>query len=409
MNKPSPSRIRNLFVLFGLSLIALLLFQVEWEEKSRDLGFTREATQNRHLALQRFLEMRGHTTHVDLKVAEISQLPPTEGILILGGTRQFMPEADVARLYDWVKRGGLLLVEARESNEHGEGPGKDRLLDKIGIWAEESPPVEKKVDEDVAEADEKASAKEQKKTSCNAPNDGKCNGVEIHLPLQSLPLCVGIQRWYRLVWRDTDGNVFTAGDTDDVQYAARSIGKGRAIVVTDLAFLDNRHIDEKDNVYLIDLLARSRTDVWVLIRPVVPSLISVLIEAFPWSSAALALSLVLGIWHVIPRLGPVWLGTPSTWRNQYSDHLRNSGGFLWRHGAGGAVIIRLQQRALLRVAEIRRSLGLPPEADMAPHLARLTRLPVERIHTALYTQPPERNSTAFILHIQTLQILRNAL
>lgn len=412
--RPVPTtRIRNLFILLGLVLLLAVLLRVEWEEKHQDTGYTREAMDNHYLAVQRFLEARGHRVTVQLRAMNLTTLPSTEAVIIFRGTRSRMDSEQLDRLYQWVEAGGTLLLEANVPEQRGARKmERDYLLERIGIWPESQvfDPAEKKSTIPQAPGDnsKQDNHSKQNDSACSKPAS-LCDGAEIPISGQPLTACVTISRYMQhLVWRD--GLAVTAAEpSDSAQFATLGIGKGRVMVATDLHFLENSSISDRDNAYFVDVFTHSRGDVWIVVRPGKPTWIPVAWDLYPWSISLFAIFAGLAAWHFAPRLGPVWVGTPSVWRSQYRDHLRNAGGFLWRHSGGTELLEKLQQDVLTRVTYCRRQMQQPTDADMVPHLSALTGLPTDRIRKALHALPDRHDSNAFIESIQTLQILRKTL
>ena len=139
-----------------------------------------------------------------------------------------------------------------------------------------------------------------------------------------------------LYLEDTDGQANGLVSVDDrarlLQY---EIGDGLLTVVSDIRFATNRHIGRNDNALFLALLVDPRDDgkVWLLYDSAMPWLGALLWRRAPLAIASFCGLLILYLWYLGRRLGPLE-PAPAGGRRDLLAHLQASAGFLWRHGQG---------------------------------------------------------------------------
>lgn len=189
-------------------------------------------------------------------------------------------------------------------------------------------------------------------------------------------------------------------------------GAGRVTVLTDYDFMTNNRIGKADHADMLAAMlglndAKPPRGIVFISREDVDN-----IFVLTWKYAApvvlaLAVGLLLGLWRVASRFGPVQAPAPAR-RRSLAEHVRASGEYLWRHGQS-----TLLWRATKGLTERRIERVLPaasfPNADAHMHaLARRSGIDVTHLETILHAAHPPAPE-AFATTIATLNQLRNAL
>jgi len=118
------------------------------------------------------------------------------------------------------------------------------------------------------------------------------------------------------------------------------------------------------------------------------------------------LLLMLWLWRVVPRFGPL-RADPEAARPRLLDHIRASGMFHWSRGNAAQLLAAAREACLRGIARNHPDLaGLRPEAQVR-RFAELTTLSAADIELALRYMPgdPEQFTTA----VRTLQAIDDCL
>lgn len=360
----------RIFVLAGLAaLVALgvLWFRSNFEKRmvKEYVGASGEARLRPFLAAERFAERMGW------KAAELRSLPelgnlPASGVLLLPPRRQALTNERIAEILAWVERGGHLIADA----EYLGVP--DPLLDALGVArADATPPVLKP------------------------------STVELR---NGRRLTVSLLGTMKVVVPDAQVR-WQVGN----QLVSFSRGRGMVTVATTLFFADNRSIGELDHAeflwYLLTLTpSRELVVYW---SPAKLSLWGFLKENAAPALAASALLLVLWLWSIAPRFGPVAPDLPPG-RRRLLDHLRASGRYYWVKGLRLRLVVATRDAALRRIARVQPDFAAASESDRVTRLASLIQLSKEEAHRFIAAGGAMRGAE-FIKLTQHAQRIHSAL
>lgn len=272
-----------------------------------------EARVRDFLAAERLAERMG------LRARELRSLPELEklnpGVLVMPNRRQAVDGPRVARLLAWVHAGGHLVVEAELIGV------EDPLLDALQV--------------------KRAQGKPQAKPSF--PDRLSLEAPSVKPRLQV---------------------------TDKLVSFAR--GKGMVTAATSLHFARNGLIGRDSNAELfwdVVSLAPAR-ELQVFFRPARLSLTGFLVQhALPALIAAAAL-LVLWLWRIAPRFGPVAPDAAPA-RRRLLDHLRASGRYYWSKGLRSRLVLAARDAALRRIARSQPDFAGAPGHEREERLASL--------------------------------------
>jgi len=128
------------------------------------------------------------------------------------------------------------------------------------------------------------------------------------------------------------------------------VGKGQVTVASTLSFARNSFIGDNDHAEFLWALLQitPAQELQVYVRPERLSLTRFLVKhALPTLVAGAAL-LVLWLWRIAPRFGPVTPDAPPA-RRRLLDHLRASGRYFWAQGLRARLVLAARDAALRAV------------------------------------------------------------
>lgn len=335
----------RIIVLVGMAALiglGVLWFRTNFEKRTvkEHVGASGEARLRPYLAAERLAERMGWKAAELRSLPELGSLPP-RGVLIMPDRRQALSGERIAELVAWAERGGHLVVDA----EYLAVP--DPLLDALGVVrADATPPV-------------------LKPRTVELPN-GRTVTVSL---LGSM----------RIVVPDAQVRL-RIGE----QLASFSRGRGMVTVATSLGFAQNWAIGEHDHAELFwQLLQLAPShELVVYWAPAKLSLWGFLKENAAPALAASALLLLLWLWSIIPRFGPVAPDLPPG-RRRLLDHLRASGRYYWAKGLRSRLVVAARDAALRRIARVQPDFATASETERIGRIAALTGAGKEEAHRFL--------------------------
>jgi hypothetical protein len=270
-----------------------------------------EALRNPLLALERFLAVMGRSATILQSAHDLDGLP-AGGVLILGAQRRAaMSAAHVASLVHWVEAGGHLIVDAETSD-------KDPLLDAFGLSTTGGAPIQPLAFRPAPVAPGAGTAPQ--KVDVLFREGDRTLTAQFHSTARSLKANKATPRW-------------VAGTAKSVYLIELDRGAGAVTAVLSLSdILSNRSIGTADNAQVVWALVNAHNEhgpVRILWRVVIPTLWEWLVGTAPMVLVSAAVLLMLWLWSVVPRFGPV-LGEPELARRSLAEHLRAMGRAVWR-------------------------------------------------------------------------------
>jgi len=387
-------RLQELYPWLG-GILALLIVIGIWHWLSTNFerrtevvatGWSAEARRNPYLAAEQFLSRLGMDATSVAGRAPLRDLPAPEDTMIVRGLGPMHAER-INRIQDWIEQGGILVVEAMSVTTTGAGPRRKGLLAALGAV--------------LREADEA---------------DGHPGGARVIASLDAASLDAGaavaangpieIAFSSRYSLQDLSGDAEIVVDANGLPRMLRyQLGDGQVIVLSDSVFMTNEQIGQHDHALFTALLAgRGNGRVWLLYDSEVPALPALVWEKAPQAVLAAATLLILLLWHLGGRLGPLLPEQPRR-RRDLLLHLDAAAELLWRHGLGdrqlAATRRRVEQAWACRHPQLR---GLSAAARVR-WIADQTGLDVDAIDAALYRDLGSDDDGALIQATQTLQQL----
>ncbi len=343
-------------------------------------GFRGEARQNPWLAAERFLNRVAVPTDELRTLPDLRTLPPA-GTLIVPDAHQSISARLRDALVAWVRNGGHLIVEAEPAQQD------DPLLEAFGV---------------------RRSAVEPKRRNPAIDHSGERKFDQVRLPNATAPALVDV---HAAVSLEADGAWFRAEGRYGTWLVTIRFGNGIVTALGDLDYLSNGAIGSLDHAQFLWDLVRLRepaTSADTDIQPVRffnhPGKLSLMdwLANNAWAPLIGATAaLLLWLWHVIPRFGPV-LPDPERTRRSLLDHLRASGRFLWSNGHTKR-LLESSRRACLR--RINRSLPHFPSASPGERVSLLMQaLGLEEEQARRILEPQEGgNMPQFLQTIRVYQ------
>jgi len=324
--------------LIPVGITALAALGVLWFLSSYErvpvkewVGPSGEARRNPFLAAGRFAERMGLPARPLGTLPELDSLAPN-GVLLLPSRRQALDPRRIRELVSWAEAGGHLVAEA-------ELPGvADPLFERLSVQRSPAPRLPKPLPVETPAGSRLSVSLHE--------------GAVLQPPAELLAM--------------------RAGGREAVRLASFQRGKGMVTVATSLHFARNGLIGAHDNAeFLWQLLELTpAAELRVYLRPERLSLWGFLKERAAPVLAAGAALLLLWLWHVGPRFGPVAPDAPPA-RRRLLDHLRASGRYFWAHGLQPRLVRAARDAALRRVARAQPDFVTDTPAQRAARLAAL--------------------------------------
>lgn len=409
-------RITWLLVALGLALCAwmghFLADRLEFYEEQIELGPAPEVRYNKYLAAERFLAERD-TPFTQTESLEILTRLSSQGqTLLMLGNRDQMTPRQAEQVLDWAARGGHLLFIAEALWDEDKGRSGDLLLDRLGIQqfrADELPALEEAQSDDAA-----TDTAEPERTLVPEPDDPEepahdpyAHLTRLYLENETAPAYFSFSTEFHLFDSQDRAHVW-ANSAQATHLMQLYHGDGLITVLSDPWVWENDNISDHDNAWLLWYLTQG-TEVTLLYRADNDDLGTLLWRHFPQALTALALLILLLLWHQGMRQGPLLQPRPLA-RRQLQEHLRSSAEFGLRHGGQAQLLQALQQDIQRRARKRYPGFETLPVAEQWHMLARLSGQPSRNIGLAMRPAAGKHQTAAlFTDQVAYLQTLRNAL
>ena len=314
-------------------------------------GYRGEALRNPWLAAERLLVRMDAKASTLRSLPELRSLPATATLLL--PARHGLTRSLRDSILQWVGSGGHLIVEAEPTGQ------PDPLLDAIGV----------------------------KRIAVKCPKDtgGGCEAdelFEIALPGRETGSLVRLSRTPRLEAVDAEFS-FDGGWGNALLQLRR--GEGQVTVLNELDFASNPLIGTEQHArFLWELVSLPPGEVMVYFfnRPGKLSLADWLKEN-AWAPLAGGVALLLlWLWYVAPRFGPI-APDPVRSRRRLLDHLRASGRFLWSRGGAQRMLDAARDSCMRRITRAHPDLLAISELERPRRLAEILGWPEDRARQLL--------------------------
>jgi hypothetical protein len=343
------------------------------------VGFSGEARVNPYFAARLLLERLGMRVRQTVEVSRPQALPQG-ATLVLAASRAELDPPTVEALLEWVESGGHLVVGVEDNLE------RDWLLSTLEVSAA-WPPADPDDEERLRRARE-ASIEE-----VLLPG-----GRTLKASLEGGPVLVD----------EGEGSLWRHESQDGTRILALGWGDGRVTLFSTLHLFDNRRLGKLDHAELLwAVLGDSPSRELYLVRYLdTMSLPRWLWERAPLALVATGVFLLLWLWRVVPRFGPLVPGAGVD-RRSLLEHIRAVGRFHADQRRQGRLLEALRADCLElfgRVAPLARGLDGAARLREASRLARIN--PRELLH-AFSGAPATRHD--FSSMVRTLARFRRQL
>ena len=322
--------------LFLLAALGALWWYSNFElvpHKERH-GPSAEARLRQFLAAERFAERMGVPASEIRSLPELEKLNPA-GALLMPARRQALDPRRLREITAWVERGGHLVAEAEFLGV------SDPLFDLLGVQ--------------------------------RAPFQGETAGKPLSVEIDGRKLAASLATGMTLQAPAGARVAARAGPAEAARLVSWHRGKGMVTAVTSLQFARNSQIGANDHAELFwELITLTKAPaLQVYHRPERLSLTGFVKEHAPEALGAALGLLLLWLWRIAPRFGPVAPdATPA--RRRLLDHLRASGRYYWAKGLRGELVIAARDAALRRLARAQPDFAVAPQSEKVSRLASLT-------------------------------------
>jgi hypothetical protein len=322
-----PWLVGALIVVLVAGLAAWMLSAYERVPSKEWVGPSGEARVNPFLAAERLASRMGVQARTLRSLPELDRLEDG-AVLLLPNGRQAIDPPRLKAILAWVEVGGHLIAEAELAGV------PDPLFEALGIERVSGP-------------------------GTSPPKLRLADGRELAVTMSTR---LGLrlpdkEPWLRL------------GTAQAASLLSFRHGQGNVTAAADLDFARNDAIGKLDHaeaLWHLIALAPAGT-LRVFLRPQRLSLCGFLREHAASTLAAGAVLLLLWLWRVAPRFGPLAPDAPAA-RRRLVDHLRASGRYCWANGRRGRLVEAAREAALRRIARVQ------PDFNAAPHEERVARL-----------------------------------
>jgi hypothetical protein len=289
------------------------------------VGYSGEARVNPYFAARLLLERLGFKVEQKADLRKLGALPPAATV-ILAADRSDLDPPGARSLLSWVERDGGHLIIGVER----ELP-RDILLQQINVEARWQSPDEEE-DEPPAPGIDRVPMPD---------------GVDLRADLLPSPVLVDL---------DEDADAWRFSSRGGARILQFAWGEGDITVFSTLRPFNNRQIGRLDHAELLAQItdAAQPGELFLIRHLESPSLISWLAQNAPAVLAALGVFLLMWLWRVIPRFGPL-APSPAPDRKSLLEHIRAVGRFY------------LDQRELARLLELLRAECVELFNRRAPH------------------------------------------
>lgn len=381
--------------LFGSYLVSI----AEPYDEVIDLGPAPEARNDPYLAAQHFLTSQARPLQRADNLDVLGSLPTRGHTLLLLGEREHMTPRQAEQALAWAEQGGHLLLIAEKRWDKEQGRSGDLLLDRLGIQQYASAELEAVTDDGDAGEASKATAAE--------PENRYGELTQLYLENESAPAYFHFDTAFHLYDSEDRAHVWanSAGATHMLQLYH---GDGLITVLSDPVLWQNNNIARYDHAWLLWYLTQGM-QVTLLNRSEREGLGVLVLRHFPQALLALALLILLVLWHQGMRQGPLQQPVPPA-RRQLHEHLRGSAEFKLRHGGQRQLLQTLQQDIRRRARRRHPGFERLAVAEQWNMLARLSGQSTRAISQAM--RPPStkpQSAALFTDQVAYLQTLRNAL
>ncbi len=377
------------FIVFIIVCIAgyLLYINLEYHTVEKDRGFQGEALTNKYLAAEFYLLRMGQNTKKIKMFTDKQANLNFNDTLLIPSARLAFDSRRSKDVIDWVKKGGHLIITGRVAAEN-KASQRDHILDDLGLS------IERKVLSEYS-------------TQGDNPVSVSTIGEEF--------LWVDFDD-YLVISKTAAFNseiIWSIDDDDRTHGMQIKLGNGYLTLLSDMRLFKSDYIVKYDHAAFLFLLSGTQLakgESGVLYY----SLFENQLSLFQWlweNSRLLVMSfimfLIVGLWMLVPRFGPLINETPPI-RRQFLEHLKASGNYHWRQGNYIRLLTDVRKQLSQQVKKKYPEWSSLNRQDQIMHFSDISQLESAVIERALFDTDVQQEND-FIKKIKILEKLRKSL
>lgn len=342
---------------------------------------------NPYLAAEYFLKEHQQQVTNRKHLNFFDNLATTKQTVLLLGERNHLSPSQNKKIFDWVAKGGQLIVEidpVSDDEDEDEDEGKDSLLEELGIVL-------------------------------TLPDENKESLTKLYIQGEAEPIVASFSSAYALVDTKKIASLWVADDDDNIHLMAIPYKQGKITVISDGELWRNTPIKHHDHAWLLKYLTAGN-DVVIVYNSFSsssssdhPNPFANLLNHFPYSFLALLLFIIALLWYKGTRSGPLEAKYVRD-RRRLPEQLSAQANFLYKK-MGAAQLLTILQQDINYLTKKRH----PRFDDLAideQHLliSKLTDKPIELISSVMaITDQQKLSKLEFTKAVSALQAIRNAL
>lgn len=369
-----------LFIIMGL----FLYFHIEKYTIEKRVEQPYEVRRNPFLAAEYYLKQRHQKVTVINNIQLFKTLSPHKQTVLLLGDRNNFSTNQIQLLLDWVKQGGILIVEANRTTLSKKPNNTDNLLTPLGIQ------VSKSYDYD------------------------KTNDVKLYIENEEKPAHFKFNDSWQLIDQKGIATFWAATNKGTIKLLQFTYGKGKITVLSSAYIWRNNAIGNNDHAWLLSYLTAGYP-VTILYKPISqtkqhPSVLLAAIKNYPHTLLVSMALIFLILWFIAIRSGPLESPIEKN-RRQLPLQLTAQGNFLYKQIGQQQLIMLLQQEIYYLVKKRSPHFDSLANDEQYNFLSKLTQQPITSIRRIMspMTSHSRFSKVEFTQIIIALQAIRNAL
>lgn len=416
-------------VVLGIALAGLLGYilyhSIEMYEETITKGWSNKALRNPLLAAEQYL--RSNDFNIDSSNSLNSLDGFSErGVVFVSDSRQIQTQKRVDSLFDWMQKGGHLIVGAEIQNDDG----RNLLLQHFGIKKEEVDcecndtdvdQKEIKLSELLRDANRKIreGSKKGGKTEKDLIEEKideskltKLYFTDVKQPLLidfKLDVALVHPAFYKQSADIPEGlkPSYWVANQAGVQFVQFLVGDGLLTVLSEGSIWRSSDIAKVDHAYLLSILMDHDKKGLLLYGLQMPSLLSILVSTMPEFMMAAALLLLMWLLHKSRRFGPVRQVEAGT-RRSLDEHIIACGELLWHARKGQEIMIDIRDVMLRRIKAENPEFQRLEDREQIDWIGEKCQLTDKEVRRALYDENIN-SETYFYRAIALIQKIGNKL
>lgn len=369
-----------LFIIIGL----FLYFHIEKYTIEKRVEQPYEVRRNPFLAAEYYLKQRHQKVTIINNIQLFKTLSPHRQTVLLLGDRNNLSTSQIQLLLDWVKQGGILIVEANRTTLSKKPNNTDNLLTPLGIQ------VSKSYDYD------------------------KTNDVKLYIENEEKPAHFKFNDSWQLIDQKGIATFWAATNKGTIKLLQFTYGKGKITVLSSAYIWRNNAIGNNDHAWLLSYLTAGYP-VTILYKPISqtkkhPSVLLAAIKNYPHTLLVSMALILLILWFIAIRSGPLESPIEKN-RRQLPLQLTAQGNFLYKQIGQQQLIMLLQQEIYYLVKKRSPHFDSLANDEQYKFLSKLTQQPITSIRRIMspMTSHSRFSKVEFTQIIIALQAIRNAL